>query len=212
MRVSMDAVVAEGKLCEAAICYTGDILDPARAEIRSQILRRPGQGAGEGRRPHHRRQGHGRPAEAGRGARAVQGAARGDRPADPFPHARHVRALSAATVLAAVEAGVDAIDAAMDSLVRQHLAALPRLDRRGAEGHRARSRPRLRTGSARSPSTGKRCATSTRPSRAISRGRPRKSTCTKCRAASSPISRSRRARSGSRRAGTRWRRPMTTST
>ena len=43
-----------------------------------------------GRRAYHRRQGHGRPAEAGRGARAVQGAARGDRPADPFPHARHV--------------------------------------------------------------------------------------------------------------------------
>ena len=32
MRVAMDAVVAEGKLCEAAICYTGDILDPARAK------------------------------------------------------------------------------------------------------------------------------------------------------------------------------------
>ena len=54
MRVAMDAVVAEGKLCEAAICYTGDILDPDRAEIRSQILCRAGQGTGEGRRPHHR--------------------------------------------------------------------------------------------------------------------------------------------------------------
>ena len=32
MRVAMDAVGAEGKLCEAAICYTGDILDPARAK------------------------------------------------------------------------------------------------------------------------------------------------------------------------------------
>ncbi|RUY12225.1 pyruvate carboxylase, partial [Mesorhizobium sp. M2A.F.Ca.ET.040.01.1.1] len=31
MRVAMDAVGAEGKLVEAAICYTGDILDPARA-------------------------------------------------------------------------------------------------------------------------------------------------------------------------------------
>nr|MBA3446253.1 pyruvate carboxylase [Pseudaminobacter sp.] len=32
MRVAMDAVRAEGKLCEAAICYTGDILDPDRAK------------------------------------------------------------------------------------------------------------------------------------------------------------------------------------
>jgi pyruvate carboxylase len=32
MRVAMDAVVEAGKLCEAAICYTGDILDPARAK------------------------------------------------------------------------------------------------------------------------------------------------------------------------------------
>ena len=86
MRVSMDAVVAEGKLCEAAICYTGDLLDPDAAEIRSQILCRRWPGTGGGRRPHHRGQGHGRPAEAGRRTRAVQGAARSDRPADPFPH------------------------------------------------------------------------------------------------------------------------------
>src|SRR5690606_13819362 len=32
MRVAMDAVAEEGKLCEAAICYTDDILDPARAK------------------------------------------------------------------------------------------------------------------------------------------------------------------------------------
>ena len=59
-------------------------------QIRPQILCRAGQGAGSGRRAYHRRQGHGGAAEAGGGARAVQGAARGDRPADPFPHARHV--------------------------------------------------------------------------------------------------------------------------
>jgi pyruvate carboxylase len=32
MRVAMDAVLATGALCEAAICYTGDILDPARSK------------------------------------------------------------------------------------------------------------------------------------------------------------------------------------
>ena len=30
MKVAMEAVVASGKVCEAAVCYTGDILDPAR--------------------------------------------------------------------------------------------------------------------------------------------------------------------------------------
>ncbi len=30
MRVAIDAVLATGKLCEAAICYTGDLLNPAR--------------------------------------------------------------------------------------------------------------------------------------------------------------------------------------
>ena len=32
MRVAMDAVLESGALCEAAICYTGDILDPARSK------------------------------------------------------------------------------------------------------------------------------------------------------------------------------------
>jgi len=32
MRVSMDAILEEDKLCEAAICYTGDMLDPARSK------------------------------------------------------------------------------------------------------------------------------------------------------------------------------------
>ena len=45
----------------------------------------------------------------------------------------------------------------------------------------------------------------TPPSKAISRPAPRKSICTRCRAASSPICASRRAGLGSRRAGTRWR-------
>ncbi len=32
LRVAIDAVLAKGALCEAAICYTGDILDPARSK------------------------------------------------------------------------------------------------------------------------------------------------------------------------------------
>ena len=32
MRVAMDAVIEAGKVCEGTICYTGDIFDPARAK------------------------------------------------------------------------------------------------------------------------------------------------------------------------------------
>jgi len=32
MRVAMDAVIEAGGICEAAVCYTGDVLDPARTK------------------------------------------------------------------------------------------------------------------------------------------------------------------------------------
>ena len=32
MRVAMDGVIDSGKICEASICYTGDILNPNRAK------------------------------------------------------------------------------------------------------------------------------------------------------------------------------------
>ena len=208
MRVSMDAVRRRGQALRG-----GDLLHrrhprPGPRQIRPQILCRPGQANWRRPAPTSSRvkdmAGLLKPAAARVLFKAL-------REATDLPihfHTHDTSGLSAATVLAAVESGVDAVDAAMDALLRQHLAALPRLDRRGAEGHRARSRPRPGVRSARSRSTGRRCATSTPPSRATSRARPRKSICTRCRAGSSPTSRSRRARSGSRRAGTRSRRPM----
>ena len=33
MRVAMDAVVDDNKVCEGTICYTGDILNPERANM-----------------------------------------------------------------------------------------------------------------------------------------------------------------------------------
>ena len=58
-------------------------------------------------------------------------------------HTHDTSGIAAASVLAAVEAGVDASTRAMDD-ERPDLAALPRLDRRGAAPHRARHRPRPR--------------------------------------------------------------------
>ena len=123
---------AENKLCEAAICYTGDILDPARAKYDLKYYVALAQGAGAGRRAYHRRQGHGGAAEAGGGARAVQGAARGDRPADPFPHARHVGPVGGDGAGGGRKRR--RCDRRGDGCAfGQHLAALPRLARRGAE-------------------------------------------------------------------------------
>ena len=115
MRVAMDAVGAEGKLCEAAICYTGDILDPDRAKY---DLKYYVGLAGELE-------------AAGAHIIAVKdmagllkpGAARvlfkALREATDLPihfHTHDTSGIAAATVLAAVETGVDAVDAAMDAL------------------------------------------------------------------------------------------------
>ena len=67
MRLAMDAVLETGALCEAAICYTGDILDPSRPKYNLELLRRSGQGAGEDGCAHPGHQGHGRPVQALRG-------------------------------------------------------------------------------------------------------------------------------------------------
>ena len=88
---------------------------PPAPNTRSRYYVDAGQGAGAGRLPYPRHQGHGGPAEARRGARAGQGAEERGRPADPSPYPRHLGHLGA-TVLAAVEAGVDAVDAAMDAM------------------------------------------------------------------------------------------------
>ena len=116
MRVAMDAVLRGGKALRG-----GDLLHrrPARPEapeIRPPLLCRAGARAGEGRRAYHRGEGHGGGDEARRGARAVHGAA-ARKSARRSISTRTTRpGLAAATVLAAIEAGVDAVDAAMDSL------------------------------------------------------------------------------------------------
>ncbi len=63
MRVAMDAVLENGKICEGTICYTGDILDPDRAKYDLKYYVAMAQGAGGGGRPCPGPQGHGGPAE-----------------------------------------------------------------------------------------------------------------------------------------------------
>ncbi|TPJ34203.1 pyruvate carboxylase [Mesorhizobium sp. B2-8-3] len=114
MRVAMDAVGAEGKLVEAAMCYTGDILDPARAKYDLKYyvgLAKELEAAGAHIIAVKDMAGLLKPAAARVLFKAL-------REATDLPihfHTHDTSGLSAATVLAAVESGADAIDAAMDS-------------------------------------------------------------------------------------------------
>jgi pyruvate carboxylase len=115
MRVAMDAVIEEGKLCEATICYTGDILDPARAryDLKYYVaLAKELEAAGAHIIALKDMAGLLKPAAARVLFKAL-------REATGLPihfHTHDTSGIAAATVLAAVESGVDAIDAAMDAL------------------------------------------------------------------------------------------------
>ena len=114
MRVSMDAVAEENKLCEAAICYTGDILNSARPKYDLKYytnLATELQKAGAHIIAVKDMAGLLKPAAATVLFKAL-------REATDLPihfHTHDTSGISAATVLAAVNAGVDAVDAAMDS-------------------------------------------------------------------------------------------------
>ncbi len=75
MRVSIDAVLETGAVCEAAICYTGDMLDASRPKYSLRILRFDGQATGKAGRAFPRDQRHGRPLQALRRSEAREGAA-----------------------------------------------------------------------------------------------------------------------------------------
>jgi pyruvate carboxylase len=115
MRVAMDAVLESGKLCEAAICYTGDLLDPGRPKYDLAYyvgLARELEQAGAHIIAVKDMAGVMKPAAA----RVLFKALREEVGAPIHFHTHDTSGLAAATVLAAVEAGVDAIDAAMDAL------------------------------------------------------------------------------------------------
>ncbi len=114
MRVAMDAVGAEGKLVEAAMCYTGDLLDPARAKYDLKYyvaLAKELEKAGAHILAVKDMAGLLKPS----GARVLFKALRDETDLPIHFHTHDTSGLSAATVLAAVESGVDAVDAAMDA-------------------------------------------------------------------------------------------------
>lgn len=115
MRVSMDAVLEEGKLCEATICYTGDMLDAARPKYQLKYyldMAREIEKAGAHIICIKDMAGLMKPAAA----TVLFKALREEVSLPVHFHTHDTSGISAATVLAAVDAGVDAIDAAMDAL------------------------------------------------------------------------------------------------
>jgi pyruvate carboxylase len=114
MRVAMDAVVGAGKVCEGSICYTGDILDPARAkyDLRYYVNRaKELKSAGAHVLGLKDMAGLLKPAAA----RHLIKALKEDVGLPIHFHTHDTSGIAGATVLAAIEAGVDAVDAAMDA-------------------------------------------------------------------------------------------------
>jgi pyruvate carboxylase len=115
MRVSLDAVLEAGKLCEGAICYTGDILVPDRAKYDLKYyvgLVRELERAGVHIIGIKDMAGLLKPAAASK----LFATLRDETHLPIHFHTHDTSGIAAASVLAAVDAGVDAIDAAMDSM------------------------------------------------------------------------------------------------
>ena len=86
MRVAMDAVQAQNKICEGTICYTGDILNPDRAKYDLKYYVDMGNQLKAAGAHVLGLKGHGRAAQTHCRTRSGQGAQARGWPAHPFPH------------------------------------------------------------------------------------------------------------------------------
>ena len=114
MRIAMDQVREEGKICEATICYTGDLLDPARDKYDLKYyvgIAKELEAAGAQILAVKDMAGLLKPDAA----RVLFKALREETDLPLHFHTHDTSGISAATVLAAVDAGVDAVDGAMDA-------------------------------------------------------------------------------------------------
>jgi pyruvate carboxylase len=115
MRVAIDAVGATGKVVEAAICYTGNLSDPRETKYGLKYyvdLAKQLERAGAHILGIKDMAGLCRPAAAAQLVKALK-----NEIAIPVHfHTHDTSGISAASVLAAVDAGCDAVDAAIDSM------------------------------------------------------------------------------------------------
>jgi pyruvate carboxylase len=115
MRVSIDAVAEAGKVAEGAICYTGDLFDPDRAKYDLKYyvgLAKELEAAGAHVLGLKDMAGLLKPAAA----KKLVATLKEEIGLPIHLHTHDTSGAAAATIMAAVEAGVDAVDAAMDAL------------------------------------------------------------------------------------------------
>ncbi|XDA96985.1 pyruvate carboxylase [Sulfitobacter sp. LCG007] len=114
MRVAMDAVIDNNKVCEGTICYTGDILDPDRAKYSLKYYVDMGKelkAAGAHILGLKDMAGLLKPVAA----RQLIKALKSEVGLPIHFHTHDTAGVACATILAASEAGVDAVDCAMDA-------------------------------------------------------------------------------------------------
>ena len=115
MRVAMDAVIEANKVCEGTICYTGDLLNPERAKYDLKYYVSMGKelrDAGAHVLGLKDMAGLLKPAAA----RVLVKALKQEVGLPIHFHTHDTAGIACATILAAAEAGVDAVDCAMDAL------------------------------------------------------------------------------------------------
>jgi pyruvate carboxylase len=115
MRVAIDAVLESGRLCEAAICYTGNLSDPHEKKYTLDYylrLARELKAAGAHVLGVKDMAGLCRP----RAAHALVSALKQEIGLPVHFHTHDTSGISAASVLAAIDAGADAVDGAMDAM------------------------------------------------------------------------------------------------
>jgi pyruvate carboxylase len=115
MRVAIDAVRETGAVCEAAICYTGDLFDASRPKYNLRYyvdMAKALERAGAHVLGIKDMAGVCRP----RAARALVKALKEEVGLPIHFHTHDTSGIGAASVLAAIEAGVDAVDGALDAM------------------------------------------------------------------------------------------------
>ena len=115
MRVAIDAVLESGKLCEVAICYTGNLSDPActKYDLRYYVkLAQELRAAGTHVLGIKDMAGLCRP----RAAATLVKTLREEVGLPVHFHTHDTSGIAAASVLAAIDAGCDAVDGALDAL------------------------------------------------------------------------------------------------
>ncbi|WP_230971139.1 pyruvate carboxylase [Nitrogeniibacter aestuarii] len=115
MRVAMDAVIESGGLCEAAICYTGDLHDPKRSKYDLKYyvnLAKELEKAGAHVLGIKDMAGVCKP----RAAKELVTVLKQEVGLPIHFHTHDTSGIAAASVLAAIEAGCDAVDGALDAM------------------------------------------------------------------------------------------------